>query len=77
MGLYHLCSQNKGADQLCGYCAAGRRLIFSYAKRRFPYDTGMQDSIYHMTLNWHIIFDFVVKHDIQPLVNATSLRKAL
>ena len=27
-GLYYLCSKNKGADQLCSYCAADLRLCF-------------------------------------------------
>ena len=33
-GLYYPCSQNKGHDQLKGYCAADLRL-FAYAKSRF------------------------------------------
>ena len=27
--LYYLCSENKGADQLCSYCTADLRLCFS------------------------------------------------
>ena len=27
-GLYYLCSENKGADQLCSYCTADLRLCF-------------------------------------------------
>ena len=27
-GLYYLCSENKGADQLCGNCEANLRLCF-------------------------------------------------
>ena len=27
-GLYYLCSENKGADQLCSYCEADLRLCF-------------------------------------------------
>ena len=30
--LYYLCSKNKGADQLCGYCEAGLRLCFRICK---------------------------------------------
>ena len=36
-GLYYLCSENKGADQLRGYrliCA----FVFAYAKSRFAHD---------------------------------------
>ena len=31
-GLHYLCSENKGADQLCGY------FVFAYAKSRFSHD---------------------------------------
>ena len=37
-GLYYLCSENKGADQLCGYHAADLRLCFCIC-RKFSYDT--------------------------------------
>ena len=37
-GLYYLYSENKGADQLCGYREADLRLCFSYAKIRFSHD---------------------------------------
>ena len=30
--LYYLCSENKGADQLCGYREAGLRLCFRICK---------------------------------------------
>ena len=38
--LYHLhvCTENKGADQLCGYLAADLCLCFAYAKSRFSHD---------------------------------------
>ena len=40
-GLYYLCSENKGADQLCGYRAADRSApLFLYHKQkllRFDY----------------------------------------
>ena len=32
--LYFLCSENKGADQLCGYSAADLRLCFCLCKRQ-------------------------------------------
>ena len=32
-GLYYLCSENKGADQLRSYCAADLRLCFSKCKK--------------------------------------------
>ena len=31
-GLYYLCSENKGADQLRGYCEADLRLCFRICK---------------------------------------------
>ena len=34
-GLYYLCGENKGTDQLRIYCAADLRLCFPYAKGRF------------------------------------------
>ena len=33
-GLYCLCSKNKGADQLCGYCAADLSLCFRTCKKQ-------------------------------------------
>ena len=33
--LYYLCSENKGADQLCSYCTADLRLFFTEAKSGF------------------------------------------
>ena len=39
MGLYHLCSENKGAAQLLrSYCAVYLRLCFPYAKGRFSHE---------------------------------------
>ena len=39
-GLYNPCSENKVADQLCGYREADLRLCFlAYAKSRFFHDT--------------------------------------
>ena len=37
-GLYYLCSENKGADQLRGYREADLRLVFAYAKCWFSHD---------------------------------------
>ena len=34
-GLYYLCSENKGADQLCGYREADLRLCFRICKKFF------------------------------------------
>ena len=37
-GLYYLYSENKGADQLCSYCAADLRLCLRmHAKSRFSH----------------------------------------
>ena len=33
-GLYYLCSENKGADQLRSYCAADLRLCFRICKKQ-------------------------------------------
>ena len=38
-GLYYLCSENKGADQLRGYREAGLRLCFRICKMLFFNDT--------------------------------------
>ena len=38
MKLYYPYSENKGADQLCGYREADLRLCFAYAKSRFSHD---------------------------------------
>ena len=32
--LYYLCSENKGTDQLCSYCTADLRLMFSPKQNR-------------------------------------------
>ena len=37
-GLYYLCSENKGADQLCGYREADCVFVFAYAKSRFSHN---------------------------------------
>ena len=37
-GLYYLCSENKGADQLRGYREADLRLCFRICKSRFSHD---------------------------------------
>ena len=36
-GLYYLCSEKKGADQLRGYRAADLRFLFAYAKSWFSH----------------------------------------
>ena len=33
VGLHYPCSENKGADQLCSYCAADLRLCFRICKK--------------------------------------------
>ena len=35
--MYYLCSENKGADQLCDYCTADLRLCFHICKKRFSH----------------------------------------
>ena len=37
-GVYYLCSENKGADQLHIFHAADLCLFFTYAKNRFSHD---------------------------------------
>ena len=37
-GLYYLCSENKGADQLLGYCELICVFVFAYAKIPFSHD---------------------------------------
>ena len=41
-----LCSQNKGADWLCGYCAADLCLVFAYAKIRFSQITNIAQTLF-------------------------------
>ena len=36
-GLYHPCSENKGADQPCSYCTADLRFCFRIGKIRFAH----------------------------------------
>ena len=36
--MYYLCSENKGTDQLSGYCEADLRLCFRICKKRFSHD---------------------------------------
>ena len=43
--MYYLCSQNKGADQLCGYHTADLRLCFHICKTGFL----MKRLIFNMT----------------------------
>ena len=38
-GLYYLCSENKGADQLHGYCAADLHLCFCICKNSVSHKT--------------------------------------
>ena len=33
-----MCSENKGADQLCGYCTTDLAFVFAYAKILFSHD---------------------------------------
>ena len=42
--MYYLCSENKGADQLRGYCPADLRPCFRLCKKRFSH--GVAHSIY-------------------------------
>ena len=44
-GLYFLCSENKGADQLCGYREADLRLCFRICKKPVFSRRGSYDSI--------------------------------
>ena len=46
-GLYYLCSENKGADQLCGFIAqliCG--FVFAHAKSRVSHDVAHNGSNY-------------------------------
>ena len=44
-GLYNLCSDNKGADQLHSYHTAYQRLFFSHVKSRFSLDAATHISM--------------------------------
>ena len=47
-GLYYLCSENKGTDQLRGYREADLRLCFAYAEIRFS----------HVVAHIYVLFSF-------------------
>ena len=40
-GSHNPCSENKGADQLCGYREADLRLCFRICKKRFFHDAAL------------------------------------
>ena len=44
-GLYYLCRENKGADQLHGYRDADLRLVFAYAKSQLSHDAAHLSSL--------------------------------
>ena len=45
-GLYYICSENKGADQLCGYREADLRICFRvYAKSRSAHDAVQNSTV--------------------------------
>ena len=62
MGLYYLCSENKGADQLCGYREADLRLCFHICKepvfsRRGSYLSGYPPVINNVNMKLrHCLF---------------------
>ena len=49
-GLYYLCSENKGADQLRSYCPADLCLCFRISKKQLTYDAASGKQKYlHIT----------------------------
>ena len=52
-GLYYLCSENKGTDQLRGYHEADLRLCFRIFKRWFSHEAA------HMSMFWAAMIDAI------------------
>ena len=57
-GLYYLCSENKGADQLCGYREADLRLCFRICKKNGFLRTRL---IFQFEILWQLacVFDYI------------------
>ena len=60
-GLFSLCSENKGADQLCGYCEADLRLCFRICKKPFFSKRGSYLLWFSSHLNRRLIGELIVR----------------
>ena len=54
-GLYYLCSENKGADQLLGYCETDLRLCFRICKTLGFLMTRLY-SVYWLPMKFNLVF---------------------
>ena len=61
-GLYYPYSENKGADQLCSYCAADLVFVFAYAKSGFSNNEAHIDVAGSKTLTWEVKYTVCVTH---------------
>ena len=56
--MLYLCSENKGAEQLCGYCRADLRLCFRICKNRFSHNAAYMKL--EISLMSNIISDAII-----------------
>ena len=59
--MYYLCSENKGADQLCSYCTADVRLCFRISKKIVFYDAAHICIYYFYSNNHNTILNDIKK----------------
>ena len=65
--MHYLCSENKGADQLCGYLTADLRLCFRICKSRFSHSAA------HMILTKkHYIDTRATSPNPTPIIRLSS-----
>ena len=65
-GLYYLCSENKGADQLCSYRTADLHLFFAYAKSQFSHDMAHINYVYFYRIRYvHLMAHFRMYRQIK------------
>ena len=81
-GLYHHCSENKGADQLCGYCEADMPLCFRiYAKSQYKWGVKGSTLLEHDSVMMYRLCDNVLtfvlnnmQFQYEPHCEKTGLR---
>ena len=62
--LYYICSENNGADLLCGYHAICA-FVHAYAKSRFSHDAAI-----YSDLKFH---HFPVRFDVKEMLHSTDV----
>ena len=68
--LFYLCRENKGADQLCAYCAADLHLCFSICKMQVFNDAA--HVVTHIVHSMHHVVLLVLLHDVMYRITAMS-----